>query len=124
VDDADWTAFQWIAANVDGRYDVFMSHPWKAVVLTAMTGKTPHTWLSPGSPPVRNDDYVEYLASLGNDPLWLAERDISMVTQTYIPSGPDYEQVAQGIALLRPDLAAEMHELRMEQRARASSDAG
>lgn len=98
--DEDWTAYQWVAQNVGPEYEVFLSHPWKAPVLAALTGKQPYTWLNPGSPPVRGEEYVAYLSGRSGDGVWLVERDISLVVDPLQPSAPEFERVGPRTALL------------------------
>lgn len=112
LDDRDWTAFTWAAANVNGTYEVFLTHPWKAPVLSALTGQQPYAFLSPGYPPIRGEEYERYLRDAWRDPLWLVERDISHVADPVLPASAAFEHRGPDNALLSWRLAQELAELR------------
>lgn len=105
VSDHDWGAFQWAADHVNETYDVYLMDPWKAPVFHAMTGKTPLTYLDPGSPPIRGADWASYLEQASGpnatpDGAWLVARNVSIVFDSHsVPTGfertsPDTVQLA------------------------------
>jgi hypothetical protein len=116
LDDADWEAFTWAAANVNGTHEVFLAHPWKATIFAAMTGKQPHTYLLPGAPPERGEDYAEFLVARRGDAAWLAERDISLVLDPAAGESEDLSSPRPGVALLAWPHAQELHDLRNSRR--------
>lgn len=113
LDDEEYAAFRWVAANVNDTYDVFLAEPWSAVILNAMTGKTPHAWLPPGAPPVNGEDWRAFLAGESNDGAWLVERDISLVVHRGDVAAA-YEPKAENVALLEWEYAKELARLRAE----------
>lgn len=88
LSDSDWAAYTWDAANIRSPYDVFLTHPWKAPILAAMTGKTPYAYLAPGTPPLHGQEYAEYVAGQHPDAAWLVERDVSFVVDPVAPASP------------------------------------
>lgn len=112
LDDRDWNAFTWAAANVNGTYEVFLTHPWKAPVLSALTGQEPYAFLSPGYPPIRGDEYERYVREAWREPLWLVERDISHVADPTLPASPHFEHPGPDNALLAWRYAQELAAVR------------
>lgn len=113
LNDADWEAFTWAAANVNSSYEVFLAHPWKAPVLSALTGKQPLTWLSPGAPPVRGEDWDAYVQGRYADGMWLVGEEVSLVvTPPLLPASPEYPITGPGTAQLHWDYAQELASIR------------
>ncbi|MHB1261327.1 MAG: hypothetical protein ACYC2H_06390 [Thermoplasmatota archaeon] len=95
-DDRAWAAATAFEASEAGPDDVFLSHPWRAPVLNALTGAKPWTALLPGGPPERGGDFEFYVASGGADAAWFKERGITYVVVPLEPNAPHVE-VAVGV---------------------------
>lgn len=102
------------AGLANETYQVFLTHPWKAPIYIALTGKIPFTVLHPGEPPFRGQEYNEYLAGKYADGVWLAERDITQVLDDVTPVSPDYEVLGPHDARLSWPLAHKLAEVRSE----------
>lgn len=112
IDDNDWELFL-AASSIGPTHEVFLTHPWKAPIYLAMTGKNPYTWLDPGAPPVRGEDYADYHMGRYADPVWLVERDISIVIEPLGAAEP-FVELFPGIYILDPALAERLHAVREE----------
>ncbi len=108
VDKDDIDRYRWIEANIGEEHERFLAHPWKAPILTAMTGKQPHAFLRPGSSPVNGEEYIDYLTGTSNDTRWLLERDIEIVIAPRMPDSHVFEEVTEGIAVLEKEYARQM----------------
>lgn len=108
IDDKDWARFTWAAENVNETYDRFLADPWKAPVFHALTGKTPHTWLAPGSAPRRGEDWP---AAPTQPATWFVERDIPLVFADRV-SAPEFRQASPGVWVLEREYAEELSRLR------------
>lgn len=117
IDDEDWARFTWIAANVGPDYEVFLAHPWKAMILTAVSGKEPHAVLAPGAPPVRGEDYLRF-AQTGGSLEFFVLNDITLVISTGKPPFDEFVELAPGVWGLKPEIAHEIAMIRAEERAR------
>ena len=95
-DGPSWAAAEDFAAGSAGPDDVFLSHPWRAPLLNAMTGARPWTYLLPGSPPVNGADYDDYMVTSGADRTWLESRGITYVVGGVPPNAP-HEIVGRGV---------------------------
>lgn len=111
MDDEMWVAFQ-VAKDLPEEYEVFLTEPWRAPVFTAVSGKHPHTWLNPGSPPVRGEDYAAYLNGGYEDGVWLVSRDISVVIDRQAPTDPAFETIAPNVHVLDPESAKALYDAR------------
>jgi hypothetical protein len=85
-DDEGWASLHAFAAAEVQPGDVFLSHPWRAPTLNAVSGATPHAVLYPGAEPVNEADYVHYVTSRGADAAWLRERGIDWVISATPPN--------------------------------------
>ncbi len=112
IDEEDWERFVWVEENVGEEYEVFLAHPWKAPILTAMTGMQPYAWLSPGSPPVNGEAFVAYLQGTGNDTAWLVEREVSVVVGERMPVSDVFVEEREGVAVLEEEIAKRLHDAR------------
>jgi len=111
IDDGDWERFTWIRDNVEGEYEVFLTHPWKAPILGAMTGKTPHAYLNPGSPPVNGEDYREY-AEAGGTPSFFISNDITLVVTSGKPPYGLFVTTQYGVHQMEEPIAEEIAQIR------------
>jgi hypothetical protein len=111
MDDDAWQAFH-VVSDLGPEYEVFLTHPWQAPVLTALSGKQPHTWLNPGSPPVRGEDYAAYRAGQYADGVWLVSRDISVVVSPQAPSDPAFVTIAPNVHVLEREHALSLQQAR------------
>lgn len=112
LDDRDWRMFQ-AAAKLPDEYEVFLAHPWKAPIFTAMTGLQPHAWLQPGRPPINGDDYGAYMDGRFEDGAWLVSRDISLVLIADRPvDDPAFGPGPGGSSVLDLQLAHALYEAR------------
>ena len=111
LDDREYAAFRAVATKVNASYDVFLAEPWSATILAAMSGKTPHAYLTPGNPPVNGDDWDAFLAGQRFDAAWLAERDISFVVTTQ-GVAPEFQETAPSVHQLEWEYARELDRLR------------
>ncbi|MBW3583320.1 MAG: hypothetical protein KY455_09510 [Euryarchaeota archaeon] len=111
IEERDWKRFQ-AARDVGDTHPVFLTHPWKAPVFAAMTGKEPVTWLIPGSPPVNGEDYVAYLRGKNSDGVWLVNKEITIIIDDVAPEHPAYHEVAPGVWVLDPAVAKALRDIR------------
>lgn len=89
--DASWASVEAFEGSGAGPGDVFLMHPWQAPLANAVTGAEPHTYLMPGNPPIRGEDWTFYVRSNGADADWLDERDIRYVVNGPRPNAPHTE---------------------------------
>ena len=98
-DERTWQRGQVLAAHArDG--DVFLSEPWQAMAIHAMSGATPWTVLRPGGPPERGGDWDYYVRTQGASEAWLRERGIRWVVADQPPNAP-HDPVSAGVFRLR-----------------------
>lgn len=115
IDDADWAAYTQVALVAGPEYEVFLTHPWKAPVLVALTGMYPHAWLMPGTPPNRGEDYEMY-ASTGGTMAFFIDNDITLVATRGKPPYEEFVPLAGDSWAMRPDLARQIAEIRALER--------
>lgn len=115
IKDEDWERFTWIRDNVGEDYEVFLAHPWKAPVLSAMTGKNPYTYLSPGTSPINGEDYREYVRT-GGDAEFFITGDITLVATTGKPPLDIFETEREGVHLMEEEIAKEISHIRAAER--------
>lgn len=117
--DEDWALFQ-AAADIGDEYDIFLAHPWKAPVFTAISGKRPATWLDPGRPPVNVEVAIAYEQGGFFDAAWIVEQEISMVLTAPFPTTDAFYAHESGAYLLREEYARELHHILELKRAAVS----
>lgn len=118
MDAESWESFSWIAANVGPDYQVFLTHPWKAPLLTAMSGKYPLAVLLPGQPPVNGHAYDDYVQTGGTLEFFVMN-DVTLVATTDGPPFAEFVKLGPGAWGFRPDIAHEIAEIRAAERARS-----
>jgi hypothetical protein len=111
MDDESWERFTWVRDNVGEDHHVFLSHPWRAPILGAMTGMDPHAYLSPGNPPVKGEDYERFARSGGSLPFFI-KNDITLVVAAGKPPFEVFETQKDGVHTMDEDIAAEIAEIR------------
>ncbi len=97
LEDPDWESIAWAVDNVGPEYGSFLTDPWKAPIVNALTGKRPVTVLYPGSPPLRQDVWEAYLAGGFADAVFLLENDITWTIAVPPAQAPEYEKLGPGI---------------------------
>lgn len=111
MDDRSWDRFQWVDENVGDEYEVFLAHPWRAPVLAAMSGKDPHAYLNPGSPPINGEDYRRY-AETGGSLRFFITNDITTGVTSGKPPFEEFHNVRDGVWVMNETLANEIAEIR------------
>jgi hypothetical protein len=111
INDGDWERFAWIRDNVGGEHEVFLAHPWKAPILSAMTGKDPHAYLQPGNPPVNGGDYRDFARTGGSMELFVMN-DITLVTSPRKPPFEPFEEQRSGVHAMNETITREIVEIR------------
>lgn len=114
IDAGDWERFEWIAQNVGPEYEVFLVHPWKAPVLSAMSGKEPHTFLAPGAPPARGEDYDRFVET-GQTAEFFILNDVTLVLSTRKPPHDFFVQLGPDVWGVKPEIAREIAAIRAEE---------
>jgi hypothetical protein len=115
IEDGDWERYTWIRDNVDEDHAVFLTHPWKAPVLGAMTDMTPHAYLQPGSPPVRGEDYRDYVRTGGSLPHFVTN-DITLVATSGKPPFEVFETKRSGVHAMDENVTEQIAEIRAMER--------
>ncbi len=117
LDDGDWDRISWVEQNGLGdENDVFLMHPWKAPVLSAMTGMTPHAYLQPGSPPVNGEDYDSFARTGGAMELFILN-DITLVVAEEKPPFEEFATQREGVHTMDEQITREILEIRRSQEA-------
>jgi hypothetical protein len=111
INDGDWERFTWIRDNVGDEHEVFLAHPWKAPILSAMTGKDPHAYLQPGNPPVNGGDYRDFARTGGSMELFVMN-DITLVTSPQKPPFEPFEEQRSGVHAMDENITREIAEIR------------
>lgn len=107
IDDADFASFEWAGENLPAEYDKFLTHPWKAPILTAITGKQPVAFLRPGTAPFNGAAYDAYRGGGHGDGVFLVQNDVTWIADTAQPAtAAEYQALGGGLYGLRPDLLA------------------
>lgn len=101
VDERDWASFTWAAHHLPAGYSTFLTDPWKAPVLNAMTGKRPVAVLYPGSPPLGGDVYEAYLEGGYGDGPFLVLHDATWVADPRPVTAPEYTMLGPDVYGLR-----------------------
>lgn len=117
VDEREWSIFQSIEGRLGPDYDVFLAHPWKSPVLTAMTGKHPYSFLIPGGAPIHGTEYDLVLATGGTLEFFILN-DITFVIDPQVPPPAPFEPIGDGVWALPPEVAQEIASIRAIERAR------
>ncbi len=113
INDEDWERIQAADEVADERYEVFLMHPWKAPVMTAVTGKQPHAWLNPGQPPVNGEDYDRFTETGGTLEFFVLN-EITLVVSERKPPIDEFIPLAEGVWGMEPDKAQAIYELRQD----------
>ena len=100
IDDEDYEAFTWIAANVGASYQKAVLDPWKATAFAALTGRHVYTRLQEFPKPP-DSEALDFLSGGAADTEFLRENGISIVYSAGIVNNPDLEKVAESVYLLR-----------------------
>lgn len=100
-DQTSWKQVEGFAHSGAGPQDTFLSDPWQAPVLSALTGAHPHTVLYPGAAPAFQEDWDEYLGTHGASAEWLKAHHIGYVIAPVAPNAPS-EQVGPGVYRVLP----------------------
>lgn len=116
IQDSDWEAFQVVVDTAGPEYEVFLTHPWKAPVLTAISGKSPRSVLYPGAPPVRGEEYANYLQT-GASLDYFILNDVTLVVAAGRPPFPQFVELGPDVWGLHPDIARQIAEIRAAERA-------
>ena len=111
VDHEEWRAFHWVERNLGPEYEVFLAEPWGAPVLAAVSGRLPHAYLLPGSPPVNGVDWSAYEAGR-LDLAFFVENDITFVVGPVHPGPEEFSEVAPNVWALDPAVAKRIAEVR------------
>ncbi|HEX9816246.1 MAG TPA: hypothetical protein VGB18_04640, partial [Candidatus Thermoplasmatota archaeon] len=116
ISDSDWEAFQVVVDKAGPDYEVFLAHPWKAPVLSAVSGKHPRAVLYPGVPPVNDAEYRNYLTT-GASLDYFILNDVTLVVASGQPPFPEFIELGPDVWGLHPDIAREIAEIRASERA-------
>lgn len=105
IDSEDYQAFEWIAKNVDDRYQMAILDPWKATAFAAITDKGVYTRIH-AYPTEKDAEARAFIASGSKDPNFLRSNGIFIVYTrlndvVYLPDNPDLLEVRENVYLLR-----------------------
>jgi hypothetical protein len=115
MDDETWERYRYVQANVGDEHEVFLAHPWQAPVLAGLSGKTPHTYLQPGSPPIQGEDYRSFARDGGSLELFVSN-DITLVVADGKPPFDAFETEREGVHAMKEDVATQIAEIRAAER--------
>lgn len=82
-----------------------------------MTGKNPHAYLQPGSPPVNGEDYRDF-ARTGGSLEFFVMNDITVVVSTQKPPVDGFETRQEGIHAMDEGIAQGIAEIRAMEKGR------